>query len=546
MAAVTLCAAERDEPYVVVHGDRGRIRLTYTLDEVQVDDGPVRRFGRTDLLENLVEHLRSGARLLVPIRRTGAFMEVMEAIRVAPDPLPIAADHQDRAAEGRVLPGIALGGGHLRGPADALLGAGPELGRPAHRAEHGRDHRGRGLHHRPRPAPHRRPQALPPPGTDTRRRRRHRDAARRPPAPPGRRVAVTDLGGRNFWGGRAYVRDEGPAWLDDHGVQRHVSFTARDASGFTETLLWERPGEEPLVREERTVRAAPAARGWALDFAFTLRNLTGDPLSVRSSATKGRVGAGYGGFFWRAPAGSAGLRVFTAVAEGEERVHGSRAPWLALAADDWTLLFAQDDDPWFVRVAEYPGVGTAPGLGRAAGVRQELTRRLTVVVTDGGLSRSEAAAVAAAAGQVRSSGTAYASASRVPSAARRTGRPVAAERLAATPTITLRMPSRYPPGGRAGRRRRRGRHRRAAASPPPWPPAPAGMAISSRSSQCRCRMSRSPAAGRVLASARGARVDTRPCAPGSRDALDDLQLDPALGAVEGHPVALPRGVAVSE
>ena len=43
----------------------------------------------------------------MPIHRTGAFMEVLEAIRVAPDPLPIAQDHQDLSGDGPVLPGIA-------------------------------------------------------------------------------------------------------------------------------------------------------------------------------------------------------------------------------------------------------------------------------------------------------------------------------------------------------------------------------------------------------------------------------------------------------
>ncbi|WP_336204876.1 DUF6807 family protein [Nonomuraea sp. LPB2021202275-12-8] len=391
VAAVTLCAAERDEPYVVVHGERGRIRLTYTMDEVQVNDGPVRRFGRTDLLENLVEHLSSGRELLVPIHRTGAFMQVMEAIRVAPEPLPIADDHQDLSGEGRVLPDIArvvdtcaerltlfseLGVSWavpliVRGAVVADYTTAPDL--PLTAAPRPYLHPVRTLggvvvtEVRPQDHPH------------------HLGAG----------VAVTDLGGRNFWGGRTYVRDQGPAWLDDHGVQRHVAFTARDASGFTETLLWERPGEEPLVREERTVGAVPLAGGWALDFAFTLRNLTGEPLTVRSSATKGRAGAGYGGFFWRAPADSKGLRVFTASAEGEERVHGSRAPWLALSSEEWTLLFVQDSDPWFVRVAEYPGVGTALAWDTPLEFAEELARRVTVVVADGRLSPEEAAGLAA-------------------------------------------------------------------------------------------------------------------------------------------------------
>ncbi|TXK42771.1 DUF6807 family protein [Nonomuraea sp. C10] len=390
VAAVTLCAAERDEPYVLVHGEKGRIRFVYTMDEVQVDDGPVQRFDRTDLLVNLVEHVRSGVPLLVPIQRTGGFMEVMEAIRVAPDPLPIADDHQDLSGEGRVLPGIAsvvdrcaselalfseLG---LSWATPLVVGGSPVAeyvtspDLPLTAAPRPYLHPVRTLGGtvvtEVRPADH--------------------------PHHLGAGLAVTDLGGRNFWGGRTYVRDQGPTWLDDHGVQRHLAFTERDAAGFTETLSWLRPGEDALVREERTVRARPAARGWVLEFGFTLHNLTGAPLTVRSSATKGRAGAGYGGFFWRAPAGSPGLRVFTAAAEGEERVHGSRAPWLALSSEAWTLLFAQDADPWFVRVAEYPGVGTALAWDTPLSFDARLDRKVSVVVVDGRLSREEAAELA--------------------------------------------------------------------------------------------------------------------------------------------------------
>src|SRR5690606_29029877 len=38
-------------------------------------------------------------------------------------------------------------------------------------------------------------------------------------------VAVTDLGGRSVGGGRTYGRDQGPTWLDAHGVQRHEELT---------------------------------------------------------------------------------------------------------------------------------------------------------------------------------------------------------------------------------------------------------------------------------------------------------------------------------
>ncbi|RBM08195.1 hypothetical protein DEH69_24055 [Streptomyces sp. PT12] len=51
------------------------------------------RYGRTDLLANLVAHLRDGAPLLVPLERTGAFTRLVETVRTAPDPaeLPCSA-----------------------------------------------------------------------------------------------------------------------------------------------------------------------------------------------------------------------------------------------------------------------------------------------------------------------------------------------------------------------------------------------------------------------------------------------------------------------
>lgn len=97
--AVTLCAEEAGEPYVIVHGDRGRVTFWYKQDRVLVQragHGPEEAVhGRTDLLENLVDHLEHGTALLVPPERTGAFMRVVEAVRTAPDPtaLPATAWH---------------------------------------------------------------------------------------------------------------------------------------------------------------------------------------------------------------------------------------------------------------------------------------------------------------------------------------------------------------------------------------------------------------------------------------------------------------------
>ncbi|MEV7404283.1 Gfo/Idh/MocA family oxidoreductase [Streptomyces sp. NPDC091267] len=94
--AVTLCAEQAAEPYVIVHGDRGRITFWYKQDRVLVQragHGPQESVhGRTDLLENLVDHLVRGAELLVPPHRTGAFMQVVEAVRNAPEPLALPSD----------------------------------------------------------------------------------------------------------------------------------------------------------------------------------------------------------------------------------------------------------------------------------------------------------------------------------------------------------------------------------------------------------------------------------------------------------------------
>ncbi|MBQ0830332.1 PmoA family protein [Streptomyces tagetis] len=214
-------------------------------------------------------------------------------------------------------------------------------------------------------------------------------------------VAVPDVEGHNFWGGRTYVRDRGPTELDNHGAQRHLSFPHRDPAGFTEELRWVAAGRE-LLREHRTVRAVrltPAA--WALDLTFALTNVTGAPLGLGSPATNGRPGAAYGGFFWRARKEREAPDVFTAGATGEAAVHGSRADWLALAGPSWTLVFAGGDertrrDPWFVRTAEYPGAGSSLAhdarLPLAPGATE--TRRIVTVVADGRLDAAGAAALA--------------------------------------------------------------------------------------------------------------------------------------------------------
>ncbi|WP_030933530.1 PmoA family protein [Streptomyces sp. NRRL S-646] len=213
-------------------------------------------------------------------------------------------------------------------------------------------------------------------------------------------VAVPDVEGHNFWGGRTYVPGQGPTELDNHGAQRHTSFQLRDPDGFVEELRWVASGGE-LLRERRTVAATElTGSAWALDFTFSLTNVTDRPLSIGSPATNGRPGAAYGGFFWRARKEHDTAHVFTAGREGEPQVHGARADWLALAGSTWTLVFAGATaatrcDPWFVRTAEYPGVGSSLAHTERLPIPpgETVVRRIVTVVADGRLSRNEAAAL---------------------------------------------------------------------------------------------------------------------------------------------------------
>lgn len=91
-ASLTLCGPVQQEPTVTLVGTKGRISLTYTTDDIVAEVGGMQvteHTGRTDLLENLVDHRESGAPLLVPLADTIGFMAVLEATQTAPDPTAI-------------------------------------------------------------------------------------------------------------------------------------------------------------------------------------------------------------------------------------------------------------------------------------------------------------------------------------------------------------------------------------------------------------------------------------------------------------------------
>ncbi|MDI5977168.1 DUF6807 family protein [Amycolatopsis magusensis] len=409
--AVSMCADRRHEPAVVVHGQHGQAELTYTTDEVCLRrpgaPDQVTRHPRTDLLENLVEHIRDGTELLVPLQRTGAFMRVVDAVRRAAEPRPIAPVHlAGRNGGGRVLADIER---LTRRSADNLAMF-SELEVPWAPAEQVLRAGDREVAaYRWRPDPGLPATVAPRPHLHTVRTLGGVEVSETGPVDHphhlGVGVALSDVDGTNFWGGRTYVRGQGPRWLDDHGSQRHLRFTRRESCGFTELLDWVDRDGQTVARERRTViaRRHQASRlpgCWELDFTFRLDAPGRVPLTIRSSHTKGRAGAGYGGFFWRAPASSIRRRVFTAEGDGEDAVNGAAADWVALSGTSpsgraWTLIFTQsgpDRDRWFARERDYPGIG--PGLAWERPLNTgSVTRRIRTVVADGRLDRRTVAAL---------------------------------------------------------------------------------------------------------------------------------------------------------
>ncbi|GMA24621.1 oxidoreductase [Luteimicrobium album] len=92
----TLCAPEQELARVLLRGTDGEITLRYERDEAVVS-GPggerTIRGDRSDLLTDLLGARQDGHRLLCDVSDTGAFMRVLEAVRTAPEPRVVGADH---------------------------------------------------------------------------------------------------------------------------------------------------------------------------------------------------------------------------------------------------------------------------------------------------------------------------------------------------------------------------------------------------------------------------------------------------------------------
>ncbi|WP_251452161.1 DUF6807 family protein [Microbacterium sp. Marseille-Q6648] len=194
-------------------------------------------------------------------------------------------------------------------------------------------------------------------------------------------VALADVNGTSFWGGRTFRRRRGSTLLRNHGTQR---VRARDFSGgaVSEVLTWSDHHGAALLEERRRIEAVERADGWELSWRTTLTAVAAD-VTIASPQTNGRDGAFYGGIFWRTPFGSALVR--TLDGEGIDAAHGSTSPWLALEAGGISLVAATSTGmPWFVRNEGYVGFGPAVAVAgpRELAVGDALHLDLAVAVQD--------------------------------------------------------------------------------------------------------------------------------------------------------------------
>lgn len=202
--------------------------------------------------------------------------------------------------------------------------------------------------------------------------------------------AIPDVDGVNCWGGPTWVRDTGYVLRDDHG---RVTVERATVVGDTRTatLSWRGPDDRPVLREERVTSCRGlGADAWELRMTSSFRPPGSAPVRLGGPGSNGRVGAGYGGLFWRFPH-CTGIDVRTDRATGEPAVHGSVAPWVAWSADfadgpaTVVLQAVGHDDPWFVRAEEYPALGSALAWSSAVtvGAAAPLVRAFRAVVADG-------------------------------------------------------------------------------------------------------------------------------------------------------------------
>ena len=428
VAALTLCASEQQKPQVEVVGETGTAIFGYVTDEVTID-GKVRAFGRINMLENLIGHRKNGERLRLPLRSSGSFMRVLDAIRQT-DPVHIERKYIDVRDSGEESHPVIQDIEEWIRKAAASDSLFSEVGAPwaskrqdttlaqiqldGHILLDVLDGKGTAPTSTPRPYIH------------PIRTLSGVEVTATHPADHdwhcGVGFAVPDVDGTSFWGGGTYIYGQGYVLLDNHGtitskkcntVSTHPE--SDENTGFDHVTVWKDHQGREVIHELQTIRTCSLDTGlpeqrasWRFYFRTDLRAVNG-PVSLGSPGSNGRVGGGYGGFFWRLPR-CTNVNIFSPDAEGENAIHGSYSPWVAWSARfearpgvcGWaTLVFVPADDrsrqdPWVVRCAGYPGVGSAVAWEDRVEIPdgKAISRSFMVAVVDGGLDREQCAKVA--------------------------------------------------------------------------------------------------------------------------------------------------------
>ncbi|WP_120004550.1 DUF6807 family protein [Nesterenkonia muleiensis] len=432
-AALTLCAAEQQDPWITISGTEGEAILYYTRDELVITPNPQRpgateaqslTFQRTDLLENLIE-VQAGltSRLLSPLEDHGAFMAVLESVRTAPKPAAIGAEHLLYGGKGTerhpIIPHVE---NYLARAVKAAPSSFSSLGAPwaAEPSTSGSLSAGTGARTamvaQLRTGEDISPTDSPRPFLDAVTTLGGVVVTDQQPLDHtwhlGVGTALQDVNGHNFWGGRTYTRDAGRyVWRGDHGRITTVSQSISDhAHGqqLNQQLDWNAADGAAILTEKRTVSTySVSPEHWTLSYSYELTPAGREPVSLGSPGANGREEGGYGGFFWRLPM-LEDASIFTAEAEGEEEAHGSMTEWLAItghyaplpsrygSSGPATLLLKRQEgnpDPWFVRHRSYPGVGMSLAWEQPVVLQpgETAARQVQVLVVDGVLTPQHAA-----------------------------------------------------------------------------------------------------------------------------------------------------------
>ncbi len=206
-------------------------------------------------------------------------------------------------------------------------------------------------------------------------------------------IALPEVNGVNLWGGPTYVRGRG--YVDGElGMVRRARPPRCEPNLITDELSWCDGAGQPLLHEQRAITLSQVAGGARLEWSSVLIAPDDRDAILHSPGSKGRAGAGYGGFFWRLPVLDPGIvSVYTATAGGEDEVNGSVAPWVTVAVGGdrpFTATLSASDsrttrDPWFVRVREYQGIGSALAWDRPVVLRSgsSLPIGMAMTITDG-------------------------------------------------------------------------------------------------------------------------------------------------------------------